>query len=167
VVNEIIIPGNRPNEKNSDEKFCHACGRIMNIDANHCPDCGAPQNLASEPTKTLIESVETRDTKIAGANQVYCGGCGKIIHSTAINCPHCGAQKFSTGSQTSSKDKTVAGLFAILLGGLGVHHFYLGNVLLGIIYLVFCWTFIPMIVGFIEGIVYLSQSDESFARKYP
>jgi hypothetical protein len=50
------------------------------------------------------------------------------------------------------KNKTVAGVFAILLGGIGVHKFYMGKVLMGILYLLFCWTFIPSVVGIIEGI---------------
>ena len=54
----------------------------------------------------------------------------------------------------------------LILGGLGVHKFYLGNIKEGIIYLLFCWTFIPAVVGFIEGIIYLTMSDDAFERKY-
>jgi TM2 domain-containing membrane protein YozV len=35
-----------------------------------------------------------------------------------------------------------------------------------ILYLVFCWTGIPAIIGFIEGIIYLTSSDEKFYSKY-
>lgn len=66
-----------------------------------------------------------------------------------------------------SKDRTAAALLAILLGGIGAHHFYLGNIILGIVYLLFSWTFIPMIVGIIEGIVMLTTSDENWLQKYP
>ncbi|MEK3726155.1 TM2 domain-containing protein [Paenibacillus sp. FSL H8-0034] len=66
----------------------------------------------------------------------------------------------------SNKSKTTAGIFAILLGGLGLHHFYLDNIGLGIVYLLFCWTGIPSIIGLVEGIVYLTSSDQSFNRKY-
>ncbi len=34
------------------------------------------------------------------------------------------------------------------------------------IYLLFFWTFIPAIIGFIEGLIYLFMSDEDFATKY-
>ena len=62
--------------------------------------------------------------------------------------------------------RLAAALFAILLGGIGIHKFYLGRVGWGIVYLIFFWTGIPMIVGIIEGIVYLTMSDEAFAAKY-
>jgi TM2 domain-containing membrane protein YozV len=48
------------------------------------------------------------------------------------------------------KDPTVALLLCLFLGGLGAHQFYMGNVLAGVLYLLFCWTFIPMIVSFVE-----------------
>ena len=60
------------------------------------------------------------------------------------------------------KDKLVAGLLGIFLGGIGVHKFYLGKVGLGIVYILFCWTGIPAIVGLIEGIIYLCSDDRSF-----
>lgn len=43
---------------------------------------------------------------------------------------------------------------------------YLGKPGMGILYLLFCWTLIPTIVGFIEGIVYLTMSDAAFDAKY-
>ncbi len=67
---------------------------------------------------------------------------------------------------SEGKSKMLAGIFAIVLGGLGVHKFYLGNIILGIVYLIFCWTGIPSLIGLVEGIIYLTQSDEDFAVKY-
>ncbi|UBM58213.1 TM2 domain-containing protein [Marinilongibacter aquaticus] len=64
------------------------------------------------------------------------------------------------------KEKSTAGILGILLGGLGVHKFYLGKTGQGIIYLLFCWSFIPAIIGLIEGISYLTQSEEEFNRKW-
>jgi TM2 domain-containing membrane protein YozV len=66
----------------------------------------------------------------------------------------------------SSKDRTSAGIMALLVGGIGIHKFYLGQGGWGVIYLLFCWTGIPAIVAFIEGIQYLSMSDEQFARRF-
>lgn len=64
------------------------------------------------------------------------------------------------------KNKTTAGILALLLGGLGVHKFYLGNTGKGILYLCFFWTFIPAIIALIEGIQYLTMSDIDFDKKY-
>jgi len=49
------------------------------------------------------------------------------------------------------KSAVVALLLAIFLGGIGGHKFYLGNFVLGMLYLVFCWTGIPSIVALVEA----------------
>ena len=68
---------------------------------------------------------------------------------------------------TSSRyNKLAAALLALFLGGFGIHKFYLGNSKSGIWYLLFCWTGIPEIIGFIEGIQYLIMSEEEFAMKF-
>jgi len=64
------------------------------------------------------------------------------------------------------KSRIAAALLAFFLGGFGVHKFYLGKIGQGFLYLIFCWTFIPSFIAFIEFILYLCQSDEDFARKY-
>lgn len=64
------------------------------------------------------------------------------------------------------KNKVAAALFAFFLGGFGIHRFYLGQVGLGFIYLIFCWTFIPVLIGFIDGIVFLVTDEQSFNAKY-
>ena len=64
------------------------------------------------------------------------------------------------------KNRVTAGVLGILLGSFGAHKLYLGKTGIGILYLLFCWTYIPCIVGFIEGISYLCQSDENFWSKY-
>lgn len=66
----------------------------------------------------------------------------------------------------SNKNKVVAALLAIFLGGIGIHKFYLGSVGWGVLYILFAWTWIPMIVGFIEGLMYLFMSDKTFEAKY-
>ena len=48
------------------------------------------------------------------------------------------------------RDEVVGILLALFLGSFGVHHFYLRRTGLGILYLCFCWTLIPAILGFIE-----------------
>ena len=64
------------------------------------------------------------------------------------------------------KSKTTAGLLAIFLGGLGIHKFYLGQNLRGFLYLIFCWTRIPSIIGVFEGLSYFTHTDERRNEKY-
>ena len=96
---------------------------------------------------------------------VFCRACGKEIHSTAPTCPQCGAPQ-SVAPAGAQKSRIAAALFAFFLGGLGIHKFYLGRVGQGFLYLIFCWTFIPTIIAFIEFIIYLTMTDEAFRQKY-
>lgn len=48
------------------------------------------------------------------------------------------------------KDEVVGVLLALFLGTFGAHHFYLRRNGLGILYVLFFWTGIPTIAGFIE-----------------
>jgi TM2 domain-containing membrane protein YozV len=63
--------------------------------------------------------------------------------------------------------KIVAGILAIMLGGLGVHKFYLGMTTAGIIELILgVCTGLGFVLGIIEGIIYLTKSDEDFYQTY-
>ncbi len=66
----------------------------------------------------------------------------------------------------NGKSKLAAALFGFFLGSFGAHRFYLGQTGWGILFLVFCWTAIPGVVGIIEAIMLLVMSDEDFNRKY-
>ncbi|MBX9704718.1 MAG: NINE protein, partial [Gammaproteobacteria bacterium] len=61
-------------------------------------------------------------------NMTHCKGCGKEMHNTAVSCPGCGAT-------TNQRNRIVAALLAIFLGGFGIHKFYLGKTGQGILYL--------------------------------
>ena len=64
------------------------------------------------------------------------------------------------------KSKTTAAILALFLGGMGVHRFYLGQVGLGFVYLLLCWTFIPAFVAFVDMIIFFATSEDSFNAKY-
>jgi TM2 domain-containing membrane protein YozV len=66
----------------------------------------------------------------------------------------------------SGRNRLTAALFALILGGFGVHKFYLGKVGQGALYLLFFWTLIPLIASLIEGIMYLTMTDGDFAATY-
>ena len=108
-----------------------------------------------------------------GLDEKYCSECGAVIKVKAEICPKCGVRQFiqpatlNLGPLASNgKSRMAAALFAFFLGAFGAHKFYLGQIGLGVIYLVFCWTMIPAIVAFIEFILFLVMSDVDFDKKY-
>ncbi len=58
-----------------------------------------------------------------------------------------------------------AGILALIFGGLGIHKFYTGRYGQGILYAVFCWSFIPLFLGIADGVHYLTETDEQFAAE--
>ncbi len=64
--------------------------------------------------------------------------------------------------------KVSAGVLALLLGGWGVHKFYLGYTVAGVIQLVltFATCGVAGLVPLVEGIIYLTKSDREFVRTY-
>jgi TM2 domain-containing membrane protein YozV len=115
----------------------------------------------------------------------YCTKCGATNDETAQYCVACQAplgsvggyqpmQSVNQGQQMTdwkamgADKKLVAGICGILLGGFGVHKFVLGYTTEGIIQIVitFVTCGVGSIVGLIEGIIYLTKSDEEFVRTY-
>jgi TM2 domain-containing membrane protein YozV len=103
---------------------------------------------------------------------MFCTNCGNQV--TGAFCAHCGTAANGTPAapqqpmyaQTApAKSRTTAGILGILLGGIGVHKFYMGKVGAGLVYLLLCWTWIPAVIGLIEGIIYLVEDDARFNTK--
>ena len=69
---------------------------------------------------------------------------------------------------TQESKRVLAGILGILFGSLGIHKFVLGYTKEGIIQIalsiVSCG--ILSIIGFIEGIIYLTKTDEEFVELY-
>jgi len=171
-----VVQGRNPTGK--DLVYCHSCGQLRTAGSVTCPHCGA--SSAERPAMAMATPTneQASDTG-AHSMEKYCFQCGAKIHRLAEICPKCGLRQPMLAGMPGAPvvgstiltpmggpSRLAAALFAILLGGIGIHKFYLGRVGWGIVYLIFCWTGIPMIVGIIEGIVYLTMSDEAFAAKY-
>lgn len=60
------------------------------------------------------------------------------------------------------RNKWIAIVLALLVGGFGVHKFYLGRPITGTLYLLFCWTPVPLILSFLDFLFLLAISTESF-----
>lgn len=116
----------------------------------------------------------------------YCTKCGAANDDTAQNCTNCQAplspvsgyqpmQSVNQGAHGATDlkpmgadKKMVAGICGILLGGFGVHKFILGYTTEGIIQIVITVLTCGAggIIGIIEGIIYLTKSDEEFVATY-
>ena len=132
---------------------------------NVCPQCGAPRGADDIECKYCGEKFEVKQQTQTPQPQVVYQQAPppQIIYQQAPPQP-----TYVSGINPSwpIKSKIAAGLLAIFLGGIGVHKFYMGETGMGILYLVFCWTGIPAIIGFIEGIIYLCSNDENFQLKH-
>lgn len=118
-----------------------------------CPQCGAPLDPGVSECRFCGEKFSAPQAEVP-QQVVFQQAPPQPVYVSAIN------------PAWPKKNKEAAGILAIFLGGLGIHKFYLGKVGMGILYLLFCWTGIPELAGFIEGIIYLCSDDESFQLKH-
>ena len=132
-----------------------------------CPQCGAPIDPTATECKFCGEKLMTQQVaQQMQSQQAYVQQPQVVIQQTVPQ--QTGPQQvYVTGINPAwpVKSKLAAGLLGIFLGGFGVHKFYMGKIGLGILYLCFCWTYVPAIIGFIEGIIYLCSSNENFQLK--
>jgi TM2 domain-containing membrane protein YozV len=119
-------------------RYCTKCGAINDDTAQYCITCQAPLSPVSGGYQPM--------------QSVNPGGSGAMTDWKAA-----GADK-----------KIVAGILAIVLGWAGVHKFILGYTTEGIIQLVIglLTCGLSNIIGIVEGIIYLTKSDEEFVRTY-
>ncbi|TVZ07875.1 TM2 domain-containing membrane protein YozV [Cellulophaga sp. RHA_52] len=81
------------------------------------------------------------------------------------------ANEFSEGLNNMANNenkKMLAGILAIVIGSLGIHKFILGYQKEGIIQIIATIVTCGLagIIGLIEGIIYLTKSDEEFYNTY-
>ncbi len=119
-------------------KFCTHCGSQLEDDSKFCPQCGARQDESVE-AEVVNESTEHNSFKDNFSQDLK------------------NATKF-TGDNISPCSRVAAALLAFFLGGFGIHRFYVGRVASGVFMLIFCWTFIPSIIAFIDFIIILCGS---------
>lgn len=137
---------------------------------NVCPQCGAPIDPGASECKFCGEKLVVQQTaqQMQQPQTVYVQQPQPQIVIQQVSPQPVQQPVYTTGINPAwpIKNKIAAGILAILLGGIGVHHFYMGKIGFGILYLLFCWTGIPAILGLIEGIMYLCSNDENFQLKH-
>ena len=134
--------------------FCKNCGKEIHPQAVVCPSCGVPPMLEKK----------------------FCQNCGEVTQPNQAMCTKCGVALMTRTLSSDAKNKVTAGLLGIFLGWIGVHKFYLGYNKEAIIMLVISLgagiitcgvaTGVISIIGLIEGIIYLTKTDEDFEQTY-
>lgn len=124
---------------------CQFCDELISSRAKKCRHCGETLDVSLRKAEEAIRASERN---------------GNVYMNAAVSAP----AEYHLKSRT--KSRITAFLLAWFLGGLGGHKFYLNRAGQGFLYLIFVWTFIPSIIAFIEGLVYLTMSDERFWEKY-
>ncbi|MBF5043321.1 TM2 domain-containing protein [Aggregicoccus sp. 17bor-14] len=64
------------------------------------------------------------------------------------------------------KTKGTAIILAFFLGGFGIHKFYLGRTLAGVLYLLFFWTFIPALLALVDIVVLAAMDQQKFDARF-
>lgn len=100
-------------------KFCKYCGAKIPEEAVICTHCGRQ-----------VEELKSRQTQ----PQV-------VVNNNNTNTNTNVNRNYNGGARYGAKNKWVALLLCIFLGGLGVHKFYEGKILLGLVYLCTCGIF--------------------------
>jgi TM2 domain-containing membrane protein YozV len=102
----------------------------------------------------------------------FCGNCGAAFSAQAVQAmpqPPLAQQQVVYGyAPPMQSKKTLAGVLGIFLGGFGIHKFVLGYTTEGILMIVITifTCGIGSILGLVEGIIYLTKSDEEFVQTY-
>lgn len=142
--------------KDNDFMYCRNCGNQIDTNAAVCPGCGFSKGTGTNFCPYCKAATPT------GA--VFCADCGKKLDPTPV---------FEGVVQNPGKSKIAAGVLGILVGGLGIHNFYLGYTGKGLaqllISLLSCGTLAvaSSIWGLIEGILILTGSINCDASGTP
>jgi TM2 domain-containing membrane protein YozV len=76
-------------------------------------------------------------------------------------------ENWDQATTNGENKKVIAGILGILIGGLGIHKFILGYNKEGIIQILLSFLCgIGAVIGLIEGIIYLTKSDQEFYQTY-
>ena len=128
-------------------RICKNCGQTVDDNSAFCPNCGA--SVQDTVPSTNVNSNDGYQQN--NSYQQPMGGAGTA---------------WGLGDDKKLVSKVAYGVLAILLGGFGIHKFYAGKTMWGIIYILLCWTGIPAILALVEGIIGLTTKDDGQGNIY-
>lgn len=171
-----------PEECAGRSSKCRGCGQAFQVPTPPPPPPVLGERLQEQLTVPHNQWANEAATSVNRPATKYCFACAAPIDARAEICPKCGVRQPTAplapttptdpAIRQASGNKTAAGICGIFLGALGIHKFVLGLTTPGIIMLLVSvltcgFGAIPMsIIGLVEGIIYLTKSDEDFYEIY-
>ena len=141
--------------------------------AVYCTKCGTPNDDLSRTCTSCQAELPVIGGKQTTAYQAdYQAPFETGYQPIQPPAPFYGQSSVDDWKQAGADKKIVAGILGIVIGGLGIHKFILGYQKEGMIMLLVsvlsCFTLagVMHVIGIIEGIMYLTKSDEEFVRTY-
>ncbi len=126
---------------------------IRTSDINFVPHIGDKVEIFETETRTIVSKVDEKKAD----NAMPAGGININMNNTqTMQTP-----QVMLANGTVAVNKLVYCLLCFFLGGIGAHKFYAHKTGSGILYLLFCWTFIPALIAFIEFIVALCKKPDA------
>lgn len=139
---------------------------VRNIDCNFSPKIGDRVNVFNNDKKIIVTKIEDQPTKTSFSSSNT--NPSNLTDRININIVNDNSRQNDVATYhippKNVVSKTTYLLLAFFLGGLGGHKFYAGKTGLGILYLVFCWTYIPAIIAFIEFIIACFKAPDTHGR---
>ncbi len=131
---------------------CPECGKQYStqdkVNRVKCPYCGAETNVSySEQEPNRWEQFNSQQRQYDSIDSVFNNG-------------------------PSGKSRGIAGLLAILMGGFGLHYFYIGKTNAGILFLMVAilscgiLATVTTIVAIIQGVLFFTSTQEEFEHKW-
>ena len=109
--------------------YCKNCGNELGDDFCYCPECGEKIN-----GDILIDNDGSIDNEYID-NMRICSKCGAAMPADMFYCLNCGNPFDSELPVKTGRKKWIALLLCIFLGWLGIHRFYEGKIITGLIWL--------------------------------
>ena len=145
----LVKEEKKPEPVKSPKVYCSRCGTPSAPGTAACPNCGTPLARPVAPTAPTTAAPATPAAPAAPAQRkIFCNQCGAPAAPGTAMCNNCGArisimsnqainsvtQKLTQTDQNylDGKSKGLMALICLMFGGLGVHHFVLGETKRGV-----------------------------------
>lgn len=124
--------------------FCKQCGEVVNENQAVCVKCGVN----------------------VGEGNRFCANCGQPVNENAEVCLACGFSIKNDGKKIGADNKMLLGIIALLVGGLGIHNFMMGETKKGILKILLCWTGISSIIALVDAVKIFTDKYEINKEKF-